>query len=96
MNADEAWAERKRRGYKTLFEREMENPELRAGVDAEMAAIAQEVEARKFARLVAEEIVEIENPRPVLRQSKRFWPSFKSLTFSFRRMTRTGGKRRRR
>ena len=53
MNADEAWAERERLGYKTLFEREMENPEFRAGVEAEMAAIAREVEARGFARALS-------------------------------------------
>jgi hypothetical protein len=60
-----------------------------------MAAIEQEVKARGFARLVAQEIVsldkgrkdELEEPKPRI----RLWPRFRS--FAFRRKT-SGGKRR--
>jgi hypothetical protein len=50
MNASEAWAERKRLGYSTLVERQMRDPEFRAGVEAEEGVIAQEVEARAAGR----------------------------------------------
>jgi hypothetical protein len=57
MNASKARAERKRLGYSTLVERQMRDPEFRAGVEAEEAVIAQEVAARNFAKLVAEAVV---------------------------------------
>ena len=60
-----------------------------------MAAIEQEVKARGFARLVAQEIVsldkgrkdEFEEPKPRI----RLWPRLRS--FAFRRKT-SGGQRR--
>ena len=62
MNESEARAERKRLGYSTLVEREMLDPDFRARVEAEEAVIAWEIEARDFARLVAQEMIVLQTP----------------------------------